>query len=128
MKISIGDNLKRLCKGQNITQEELAASLGISFQAVSKWERGDTYPDITMLPALANFFSVTTAGGHEHRITGLHFGRSQTTIIDYGVMKRWERRRLFFPFFSHSVVCRLYKIITPGLHCPRRFSHGILKT
>ena len=60
MQIAIGKNLKRLRKSRNITQEELATRLGVSFQAVSKWERGDTYPDITMLPALANFFGVTT--------------------------------------------------------------------
>ena len=60
MQISIGENLKRLRKSRDMTQEELAARLSVSFQAVSKWERGDTYPDITMLPALANFFCVTT--------------------------------------------------------------------
>jgi len=60
MQISIGKNLKHLRKNRDITQDELATQLGVSFQAVTKWERGDTYPDITMLPALANFFGVTT--------------------------------------------------------------------
>jgi transcriptional regulator with XRE-family HTH domain len=60
MQIAIGENLKRLRKSRNMTQEDLATTLGVSFQAVSKWERGDTYPDIAMLPALANFFGVTT--------------------------------------------------------------------
>ncbi len=56
MNLSIGDNIRRLRREKGFTQEEVAAHLGISFQSVSKWERGDGYPDITMLPALANYF------------------------------------------------------------------------
>ena len=59
MKIEIGGNIKRLRKARGMTQEALADALGISFQAVSKWERGDGYPDITILPPLASFFGVT---------------------------------------------------------------------
>jgi len=59
VKINIADNLKRLRKQREITQEDLADFIGVSFQAVSKWERGEGYPDITILPALANFFDVT---------------------------------------------------------------------
>ena len=60
MNISIGENLRRLRKSGSITQERLAEILGISFQSVSKWERGEGYPDITMLAAIANFFEVST--------------------------------------------------------------------
>lgn len=59
MNIYFGENLKKLRKSKELTQEALADFLGMSFQAVSKWERGDTYPDITMLPAIASFFGVT---------------------------------------------------------------------
>ena len=47
----------RLKKG--LTQEQLAQAIGISPQAVSKWERGDGYPDITLLPRIANFFQIS---------------------------------------------------------------------
>lgn len=60
MKINVANNLKRLRKERNITQEKLAEFIGVSFQAVSKWERDEGYPDITLLSALANFFGVTT--------------------------------------------------------------------
>lgn len=59
MKLYIGENIKRLRTEKGFTQEEIAAHLGISFQTVSKWERGEGYPDITMLPALSAYFSVS---------------------------------------------------------------------
>jgi len=59
MNIYFGENLKELRKTKNLTQERLAEFLGVSFQTVSKWERGDTYPDITMLPEIAAFFKIS---------------------------------------------------------------------
>lgn len=59
MELCIGQNIRRLRRERNLTQEEVAAHLGISFQSVSKWERGEGYPDITLLPALANYFHIT---------------------------------------------------------------------
>lgn len=59
MNIYISENIKRLRREKNLTQEALADFLGISFQAVSKWECGDAYPDITLLPVIANYFQVT---------------------------------------------------------------------
>lgn len=59
MKILIGENIKQLRKANSITQEQLAEALNITCAAVSKWEHGDTYPDITLLQPLAYFFGVT---------------------------------------------------------------------
>ena len=59
MKIRIGENIKRLRKAKSVTQEQVAELLGISVTAVSKWERGETYPDITLLFPLAHYFEVT---------------------------------------------------------------------
>ncbi len=59
MQITIGANIKRLRTAKNITQEQLSVAMNVSCAAVSKWERGETYPDITLLQPLAYFFEVT---------------------------------------------------------------------
>ena len=56
----IAENLRALRRGKGLTQEEVAETLGLSAQSVSKWERGETLPDITLLPVLANLFAVST--------------------------------------------------------------------
>ena len=59
MNLSLGENIKRKRIERKLTQEEVATHLGVSFQSVSKWERGEGYPDIELLPALANYFDVS---------------------------------------------------------------------
>jgi len=59
MELNIGKTIRRLRGGAGLTQEELAEALLISPQSVSKWERGEGYPDITALPGLARYFGVT---------------------------------------------------------------------
>lgn len=58
MTIYFSENLKALRKSRGLTQDDLANYLGVSFQAVSKWERNESYPDITILPEIADFFGV----------------------------------------------------------------------
>lgn len=60
MEFNIGSKIKKLRRQKNISQEVLAQYLGISFQAVSKWESGQNMPDITLIPALASFFGIST--------------------------------------------------------------------
>ena len=59
MKINIQKQIAMLRKRNNMTQAELAEKLSISYQAVSQWENGNTFPDITMLPEIAKIFKVS---------------------------------------------------------------------
>ena len=59
MKLTIGKNLKRLRREKNITQDQLADILGVSYQSVSRWETGLCYPDIELLPTISDFFGVS---------------------------------------------------------------------
>ena len=55
----LSDNLFQLRKLHNLTQEQVAAELGVSRQAVAKWETGETTPDLSNCLALAQFYDVS---------------------------------------------------------------------
>ena len=59
MNIIISENLKELRKKKNNTQEDLAEFLAVSSAAVSKWERGECYPDIEFLPKIASYYNIS---------------------------------------------------------------------
>lgn len=52
----ISGNIARLRKQLGMTQEQLAGRLGVTYQAVSKWENGQSCPDIMLIPLLADLF------------------------------------------------------------------------
>lgn len=57
--MKIGSNIAALRKEKGITQEELANALGVSAQAVSKWENNSSCPDVSLLTVIADYFGVT---------------------------------------------------------------------
>jgi transcriptional regulator with XRE-family HTH domain len=69
--VRIGTIIATKRKEKGITQEELANHLGVSKPAVSKWESGQSYPDILLLPILASFFDITVDEliGYEPQMT-----------------------------------------------------------
>ena len=60
MNETIGSRIAKFRKAKNLTQEELANQLGVSSQAVSKWENDASCPDISLLPQLSRVLGVTT--------------------------------------------------------------------
>ncbi len=74
MQIDLGSNIRELRRRDKRTQEMLAEALGVTPQAVSRWEAGGGYPDMNLMPSLANYFGVTMdelfgyEGNREQRI------------------------------------------------------------
>lgn len=58
-EINIGGRIRELRYKKGVTQETLAQAMSVTAQAVSKWEMGTSYPDFTLLPALAAYFEVS---------------------------------------------------------------------
>ena len=71
MRLPISQVIKRLRKEKNITQEELAKVLNVTYQSVSRWENDLAYPDVELIPLIASYFDVTT---------DVLFGTDETTI------------------------------------------------
>ena len=57
--IRLSENIKRFRLMRQMTQTQLAEVFNVSEQAVSRWENGNTYPDITLLPAIADYFGIS---------------------------------------------------------------------
>ena len=75
---TIGQNIKRLRKNVDMTQEELAELLSISSQAVSRWETGSALPDISLIPAIVNLFGVTS-----DELLGIDVSQLQNQVAEY---------------------------------------------
>ena len=87
MEIIIDKQLRELRHKRGNTQEDLANFLSISFQAVSKWERGESLPDIALLPKIAAFYGVSV-----DELLGVGEIRKQEKIHEYRV-KSFELAR-----------------------------------
>ena len=59
MQIKLGEKIKALRKRDGRKQEDLSAALGVTNQAVSRWEANKGYPDMELIPAIANYFHIS---------------------------------------------------------------------
>ena len=104
---NLGQTVTALRKSRSITQEQLADALGISSQSVSKWETGATLPDISLLPALADYFDVSIDYlFHGESVT---YGDLRTVIVDRVQAQPYENGIAEFMALSASAFF--------GLHC-----------
>lgn len=85
MEITVSESLKEFRNKKGNKQEDLADYLGISFQAVSKWERNEGFPDITLLPKIAAYYDVSVDD-----LLGVGKIREEEKINEY-----WEKSKEF---------------------------------
>ncbi len=102
MFMSIGKNIAKYRKAKNLTQEELGAKIGVTNQAVSKWESGVSMPDVMLLPEIAGALGIS--------------------LEDiYGIEKKPEKAAVTaddFPSFCHKELIELFY-----RNSKMRFSH-----
>ncbi len=59
MQVNIGTKIKELRKRDSRTQDTVAEAIGVTAQAISRWEKGGAYPDMELIPSIANYFGIT---------------------------------------------------------------------
>ncbi|MDR0964650.1 MAG: helix-turn-helix domain-containing protein, partial [Clostridium sp.] len=88
MSLPIGRKIKEFRRVQDVTQEKLADYLHISYQAISKWENGSSFPDITLLPGIARFFGVSS-----DELLGLHEGKQADDLTQFDSIYQENSRK-----------------------------------
>ena len=106
MSIKINEQIAFLRKAKGVTQEELATALGVSGQAVSKWESALCCPDIMLLPDLARYFAVSIDElmGYKGADTSKDFALQLRTAIDGMETKEAFRFTLMMAYMLHAAL------------------------
>ncbi len=95
MNVDFGTRIKSLRLSRSMTQEQLAQKLGVSAQAVSKWESGTNMPDILMLPDLSVIFGVTIdelfTMTDEHRMARIENMLYDVRFLSHDEFRQYEK-------------------------------------
>ena len=136
MQINLKDKLRSLRMQKNITQEALANHLGITPQSVGKWERGEGFPDITLLPRIAFYFDITV-----DELLCVDKVKIEEAIKNYskqasicqqngdnqGNLAIWEQAYAEFPNDCRVIEELMYAINRKGAYpCPREEAERII--
>lgn len=109
----LGDNIQKLRKESGLTQEKLAALLGVSFQAVSRWENGVAYPDIELIPRLAFVFGISIdslLGYQTEKINTTHYEKKYQDKDLYWGNEIWDKCYEVMKFLPPTRPLRLLDI------------------
>lgn len=127
MQIELGKKIRELRRREGRTQEMLAEALGVTSQAVSRWESGGSYPDMNLIPSIANYFGVTIDelfGYHNEREKKIDALAAEITQmkrknngIDINISQTIEKARsalVEFPGNERLMVCLASVLYTAG--------------
>ena len=79
MQLDLGQKIRELRRRDGRTQEALAEAIGVTSQAISRWEANGGYPDMEMIPSIANYFGITI-----DELFGYHNGRESKGSTTFG--------------------------------------------
>ncbi len=91
-ELNIARQLLKARHEKKITQEELANYIGVSKAAVSKWENGTSFPDITILPQLATYYnmSIDSLMGYEPQMTKAQIKKTYHDLKEAFAQEKWD--------------------------------------
>ena len=121
MQRQIGETISRFRQNQNMTQEEFASRLGVTPQAVSKWERGTSIPDTTLLPNICKLLNV-----HADVLLGIEgrtLSESESTVKEREIRQNLIAEPFRIEIGSGLIPCFVEGLKTDYVHqCRRRLA------
>ena len=113
--INISEKILSLRKERNLTQEALGEAVGVTPQAVSKWEKGDSLPDISIIPELCKVFNISADSllGNEENITSEMYVDKALKICDG---KPSEKMRILYQIMADGCIKPELDIVQLGSH------------
>ncbi|AFL99332.1 Helix-turn-helix protein [Desulfitobacterium dehalogenans ATCC 51507] len=107
MKEELAKNICRYRKEKGFTQEELSRKLGVTFQAVSKWETAQTLPDITLLPRLSQVLDISI-----DKLLGYISYDKQITIYE----EEYKTQEYYWGMVPSKMCLRVLELMPPSTH------------
>lgn len=113
-QVKIGGFLKDLRKGKGLTQEQLAEKFGVSSRSVSRWENGNTMPELGILVELAEYYEVDIKeiidGERKSEIMEKEGKETLQKVADYAETEKRlaVKRKCIVTFFRNNDICNLY--------------------
>ena len=106
----LGANIKENRMREGLTQEQLAYNLGVSSQTISRWENGTTYPDIVMLPIIADYFhiSIDMLMGYAKECTAENREQFFSDIKDLDCQRKIEMTRHMLQMYPNDIYLQFY--------------------
>lgn len=108
MKRILGSNISRYRKEQGLTQQELAKLLNISYQAVSKWENGQTAPDLYLLPHIAEVLKISV-----DRLIGCPHTFNNENNIENDYEKRYNTEEYYWGVKPSRMCLKILELMPP---------------
>lgn len=109
MKKILGSNIARYRKERNLTQQDLAKKLNISYQAVSKWETGQTAPDLYLLPQIAEVLKVSV-----DRLIGCPHSFDDENEIGNDYEKRYNTKEYYWGVKPSRMCLKILELMPPA--------------
>lgn len=111
----LGEKLKRLRKSRGLSQEQLAAELNVSRQSISKWELGESKPEIENLIALSEFFNVSIDEllkmNKECTSTSEVRGKEEQLIMNVGCFKKGIKILISLIIIWMMIIVLVYQLL-----------------
>lgn len=128
MRIQIAENIKKYRMASGYTQSDIAILLSVSPQAVSRWENGQAFPDITLLPLLAKYLNVSIdelMGAEEQKSRNLEkelYERKQAIIEDES--QRLQNEQRIFAIYEELAQTKIFHLISYFQYLMRKKRNG----